>query len=178
MQKRKDRIEMRITKADIITVIIAVAIVASSLCIIKPTIVSGESMEPTLQDNNYLILNRLAYRNDTPERGDIIVFPGEDCDRLFIKRVIAVGGDTLQIDGDDVVLNGDILDEPYINISEDMYDENGEWVVPEGCVFAMGDNRGNSHDSRDDSLGFVPVSDIMGKVMIRLFPPSELGRID
>ena len=164
--------------------IIALVIVLAITAVIKPTIVKETSMLDTLQENNYLLVNKLAYiTKDHPARGDIIVCKSEldKEDReniLLIKRVIAVEGDTISFDNDQVYLNGKLLEEDYI------YDENpgvraypnGEsYTVGQDEIFAMGDHRSVSCDSRDSSVGMVSEEDIVGKAFIRLFPFNEIG---
>lgn len=147
---------------------------------IRPTIVNGQSMYPTLDNSDYLIINRMAYKLGEPERGDIIVFStnlkqsnGENKD--LVKRVIAVEGDHLKIEDSKVYINGALIDEPYIH---DNYTEGYEdIIIPEGMMFTMGDNRENSKDSRMDDVGLVSEDDVMGKVLIRLFPFNKIGTV-
>ena len=147
---------------------------------IRPTLVRGESMYPTLVENDYLIINRMAYKFNEPKKGDIIVFKtnllqedGKPKD--LVKRVIAVGGDHIKIEDSKVYVNDKLLDEPYIH---DNYTEgNIDMVIPEGEVFTMGDNREESLDSRYENVGLVDDKDIMGKVMVRLFPFNKIGPV-
>lgn len=147
---------------------------------IRPTLVRGESMYPTLVENDYLIINRMAYKFNEPEKGDVIVFKtnllqedGKHKD--LVKRVIAVGGDHIKIENSKVYVNDKLLDEPYIH---DNYTEgNIDMVIPKGEVFTMGDNREKSLDSRYKDVGLVNDKDIMGKVMIRLFPFKKIGPV-
>lgn len=130
--------------------------------------VDGESMQDTLQNQDRLIITDLNY---TPQRGDIVII-NRYTEEPLIKRVIAVGGDTLQIDGEthQVIVNGAVQDEPYIKgLTEPLGFETQQ--VPKGEVFVMGDNRENSLDSR--YFGFFKQSDIMGKAVFRFLP---LGR--
>lgn len=162
-------------------VLVAVVIVIIITTIIKPTIVKESSMEPTLYENNYLFVNKLAYvTKDHPEHEDIIVFQS-DLDRddgkgkkLLIKRVVGVEGDVITISDGVVYRNGYPLEEPY---TLDGYTGGylTEFTVPEGQVFAMGDNRAMSLDSRDPSVGTVSEDAILGKAFIRLFPFNEFG---
>ena len=167
-------------KSLLIDIVIAIGIVLIVTSIIKPTIVRGHSMDDTLHDGNYLILNKLAYKNDSPEYGDIIVFPSDfdGREKLLIKRVIGVGGDQIIIDGKTVYRNGTRLDEPYLQ--KDTVGDMGrnEWTVPKGSVFAMGDNRDNSSDSRLESVGFIDEDIIIGKVVVRLFPFNQIGKVE
>lgn len=174
----------RITIGDIITFLIIIAIILCSIFVTKPTVVRGESMEPTLYDGNYLILNKLAYKSHEPQRGDIIV-----CDsnynggELIIKRIIGLPGDTVTINECKVYVNGEELSEPYI--SPDGMDDGTAyeqfeevWEVPEESLFVMGDHRAASLDSRFPEIGFVPYDDIVGKVLVRLYPFNEIGKVE
>ena len=133
--------------------------------------VDGPSMTPTLLDQERLILTDLFY---TPERGDIVVINRYTREPL-IKRIIAVGGDTLAIDGEtgEVSVNGEVLDEPYIQGTTYPLEFASPQTVPEGYVFVMGDNRENSTDSR--RLGFISEKDIMGEAVFRIWPLSKFG---
>lgn len=162
-------------------VLIAVVIVVILTLIIKPTVVKESSMEPTLYENNYLFINKLAYiTKDHPEYEDIIVFRS-DLDRddgngkkLLIKRVIGVEGDVITISDGIVYRNQTALDEPY-TLEGYTSGELIEFTIPEDEVFVMGDNRSISLDSRDPSVGTVSEDAIMGKAFIRLYPFSEFG---
>lgn len=162
-------------------VLIAIVIVVIITLMIKPTVVKESSMEPTLYENNYLFINKLAYiTKDHPEYEDIIVFKS-DLDRddgsgkkLLIKRVIGVEGDTLTISGGIVYRNGEALDEPY-TLEGYTSGELIEFTIPDDEVFVMGDNRSISLDSRDPSVGTVSEGAIMGKAFIRLYPFNEFG---
>lgn len=161
---------------------IAISLVLAFLIVqvIKPTIVSGESMYPTLNDRDYLILNRLSYKFGEIERGDIIVFKtnlkqdnGKEKD--LIKRVIAIPGDHLVIENSKVYINDELIDEPYIHNAYTSGDV--DIVIPENKIFAMGDNRENSKDSRSEDVGLVDENDILGEVMVRLLPISNIGTV-
>lgn len=164
-------------------ILIAIVIVVAITAVIKPTIVKESSMEPTLYENNYLFVNKLAYMTkDHPEYEDIIVFKsGLETDdgkgkKLLIKRVIGVEGDVITVSEGMVYRNGYPLEEPY---TLEGY-TNGtvdEFTVPQDQVFVMGDNRSISLDSRDPSVGTVSEDDIMGKAFIRLYPFSEFGML-
>lgn len=163
--------------------IIATALVFAFIItqFIRPTLVRGESMYPTLEENDYLIINRISYKLGEPEHGDVIVFgtnllQDDGKKKDLVKRVIAVEGDHIKIEDSQVYVNDKLLDEPYIH---DNYTEgNIDMVIPEDKVFAMGDNREKSLDSRYEDVGLVDEKDIMGKVMIRLFPFDQIGTID
>ena len=137
--------------------------------------VDGSSMNPTLWDAERLITSRIAY---TPQRGDIVIINRYTKEPL-VKRIVAVGGDRLRIDedGGGVYVNGEKLDEPYTQgVTYPLHFGTEEQVVPEGCVFVMGDNRQNSTDSRYmEEVGFVKESDLIGKAVFRFLPLSRFG---
>ena len=128
------------------------------------------------------MVSNLAY---TPERGDVVVLRKEGFyrDQPIVKRIIATGGDTVDIDPvtGDVIVNGETLDEPYINEMIDTIEHMGDLTypqtVPEGCVFVMGDNRNASTDSRDSRLGMVDERYILGHVLSVVFPISDFGTV-
>ncbi len=152
----------------------AVIAVAFSFTFLFRTIgVVGNSMVPTLDNGDKLILTAFEYE---PENGDIVVTcqpSGGTMPDTLVKRIIATEGQTVDIDFQNgiVYVDGVALDEPYINEPtldpEDFY---GEVTVPEGHVFIMGDNRNHSTDSRDNRVGFVKEEYIMGEVLFRAFP--------
>jgi len=163
------------------TIVISLALAFLIVQVIKPTIVSGESMYPTLNDRDYLILNRMAYKFGDIDRGDIIVFKtdlkqdnGKEKD--LIKRVIAIPGDHLVIKDSKVYINGEVQNEPYIH--NEYTSGDIDIVIPDNDVFVMGDNRENSRDSRSSDIGLVNESDIIGEVMIRLFPFNKIGTVN
>lgn len=142
--------------------------------IVKPTLVIGHSMDNTLHNKDYLLVNRLAYKGDNhPKYKDIIVFktnlPGH---KILIKRVIGEEGDSVKIENGKVYVNGKLLKESYIGGQETI--GNNDVVVPKGKVFAMGDNRNNSLDSRFEEVGFVDESQIIGKIMFRIYPFDKI----
>lgn len=162
--------------------VIAMSIVMSMILIsvVQPTSVKGQSMYPTIENGQYLIINKLSYKfNKLPQKGDIVVFQTELEDdnnsdgKLLIKRVIGTSGDHVKIYDGKVEINGEEIKENYIN---EMY-TSGEvdTVVTEGNIFVMGDNRQNSIDSRFREVGMVNIDDIVGKAWIRLYPFNSIG---
>ena len=135
--------------------------------------IEGSSMVPTLEEGEYLIINKLSYYLEDPERGDVIVlnFP-QDRSRDFIKRIIGVPGDHIEIGDGLVKINGQALDEPYINASPSY---TGVWDVPEDQYFVLGDNRNNSSDSHNWS--FLPADDIVGKAWVIYWGPENWGLV-
>jgi signal peptidase I len=126
-------------------------------------------MNPTLQNGEYILVNRLAYVIGKPQRGDIIVFrlPNDE-EQDLIKRVIGLPGDAVNINSGVVKINGVVLNEPYI-AQAPLY--SGEWKVPEGSLFVLGDNRNDSRDSHQ--WGLLPVDHIIGKSVVIYWPPSD-----
>lgn len=166
---------------------------------IRPTRVDGVSMYPTLENNDYLIINRVT-RYTGVKRGAVVVFdsnlpikegPYEKSDfqkvmdtilqddsntKDLVKRVVAIGGDHIVIKDGVVSINGKAIDEPYI--SKDNYTQGDiDTVVPENEYFCMGDNRMRSFDSRYPDVGFVPKNKLVGSVLVRLLPVSHAGRV-
>ncbi len=137
--------------------------------------VDGPSMQPGLTNNQYVLVNKLAYLFHAPERGDVIVFHWPiDTNKDLIKRVIGVPGDVIVIDSKTVRVNGVLLNEPYIMAP--VNPSGNKWVVPPNEYFAMGDNRLVSDDSRD--WGFVPKSYIVGKAVFVYWPINSWHFID
>lgn len=136
--------------------------------------VDGFSMNPTLQDGEYVLVSKLSYRLGEPQHGDIIVFeyPGQIMQDL-IKRIIGLPGDTVIISNASVYVNGEMLVEPYIAASP-LY--QGQWQVPEGYLFVLGDNRNDSSDSH--SWGLLPMENVIGKAILIYWPPPEWNMID
>ena len=135
--------------------------------------VDGDSMNITLFNKERLIVTRLFY---TPKRGDIVIINRHTKEPL-VKRVIAVGGDYLEIDPEthEVKVNGKVLDEPYVLGVTDPIEFSPQ-KIPDYCLFVMGDNREYSSDSRYMSeVGFVREKDIIGKAVFRFFPLSRAG---
>lgn len=133
-------------------------------------IVDGQSMEPTLHNREKIFVNRIPLYFDHINRGDVVIFPSPLEDKNLVKRVIGLPGDEIAIRDGAVYLNGEPLDEPYVDSKT--YGDMGPIVVKEGHVFVMGDNRhfGMSLDSRDPRVGQIPISEIVGKAHFVLFP--------
>ncbi|MGC4378075.1 signal peptidase I [Fictibacillus sp. Mic-4] len=165
---------------------IAVALVIAFLIksfLFQQYIVYGESMMPTIQDGNRLIINKISYDISKPERFDVIVFhatPKED----YIKRIIGLPGDHIAYKNDQLYVNGKKIAEPYLDkykkeaapgkLTEDftLEEVTGQKVVPQGKLFVMGDNRQKSEDSR--IIGFVDMKQVVGEVNLRFWPFHEM----
>jgi signal peptidase I len=131
--------------------------------------VEGQSMAPTLEDQDRLIVNKLIYRLISPQRGDIVMlyYPLKP-EKSFVKRVIAEEGDTVKVVDGQVFVNDVPLADSYVASEYRSHDDWGPSIVPEGYYFVMGDHRNNSSDSRH--WGFVPKRYIIGKVQVRWWP--------
>jgi signal peptidase I len=130
--------------------------------------VENISMQPTLHEGQFILVNKLAYRLGNFERGDIVIFHHNATDD-YIKRVIGLPGDTVEVKANHVYINGEMLNEEYI-AAPPQY--NGTWNVPEGQIFALGDNRNQSSDSH--SWGYVPIKAVVGKALVIYWPLQEL----
>lgn len=144
------------------------------------TIVVGDSMMETLQDGDNLVVDKISYRFHAPERFDIIVFPYEyEEDTYYIKRVIGLPGETVQIDNEgNIFINGELLEENY---GREVMDYAGDAYEPivlgEDEFFVLGDNRNESRDSRYEDVGLIKRDKIMGRAIFRIYPFSSVGTI-
>ena len=156
------------------TLVLAVVLFVSINLISARIRVDGDSMNPTLISGEYVIVNRVSYRLGSPQRGDIIVFHfPRDPREEYIKRVIGLPGDQVEINQGQVYVNGQPLEESYLKVKTNY---SGTWQVPEGQLFVLGDNRNNSSDSHD--WGTVPMDYVVGKAILVYWPPPEWGLID
>lgn len=137
-------------------------------------VIPSESMVPTLNIDDRLFVTRV-YNLDNLKRGDIIVFYSEELQADLIKRLIGLPGDKIKIENGVVSVNGEVLKEEYIGTSDNF---NGEYEVPEGKYFFLGDNRLWSKDSRYWINPYIDGEDISGKAQIKVYPFSEIGRIE
>ncbi|MDO4292631.1 MAG: signal peptidase I [Eubacteriales bacterium] len=164
------------------TLLYILAVLAATWLIItfvgQRTQVSGESMEPTLSNNDNLIVDKLSYRFRDPQRFDIIVFPFEyEEDTYYIKRIIGMPGETVQIDNaGNIYIDGQLLQENYGREVMLSPGRAGEPItLADDEYFVLGDNRNNSSDSRDPSVGNIHRDRIIGKAWIRIWPLSRFG---
>lgn len=143
------------------------------------TQVSGSSMETTLSDGDQLIVDKISYRFQNPKRYDIIVFPYQyEPNTYYIKRIIGLPGETIQIIDGYIYIDGEQLDEHYGN---ELMNDPGIAAEPvtlgEDEYFVLGDNRNNSQDSRAVNVGVIHRKDILGRAWIRIWPLDSMGVI-
>jgi signal peptidase I len=145
--------------------------------VIQPVKVEGTSMLPRLVDQERIFVNRFIYRFADIHRGDIVVFwYPRDQNKSFIKRVVGIPGDAVEIRNGAVLVNGDKVDEPYLKPEFRDHESYRKQVVPEGQYFVLGDHRNSSNDSRN--WGCVPRELIYGKAVFRYWPVSRVGPVD
>jgi len=147
--------------------------------LVKPFQIPSESMVPTINPGDRILINRLAYRYGDIKRGDVIVFkaPNEP-DTDFVKRVIAVAGDTVEVKNGGVIVNGEPQIEKYTNPDAPDHSTFTMQTVPEGNVFVMGDNRTNSQDGRFWKPPWLPVENVIGKAFFTYWPPGRMGTLE
>lgn len=161
--------------------------------------IPSRSMEPTLQEQDRMVVEKITYRFRDPQRGEVVVFAGDDLPatdgstmstivrgvgqfigvvpvdaRDFVKRVIGIPGDTISIEEGVVLVNDVPIDEPYVVNEDDR--SAGPYEVPEGALFVLGDNRPNSADSRF-GLGFVEIEDVVGRAALVIWPAAHWGTL-
>ena len=176
---------------DIIEFFVSTAAIAILiyLFITQPHQVDGNSMLPNFHDGEFLLTDKLSYRLNVPERGDVIVFSapptahcpaGLNCD--FIKRVIGLPGETISVKNGHVWINGEVTNEPYLNYapithggttSGSFLPEGKDMIIPDDKYVVLGDNRLASSDSRE--WGTINRNDIVGKAWLRYWPPNVAG---
>ncbi len=195
--RRRNWLSLAIEIAVLFLIALVIAIFLQAFAI-KAFEIPSPSMEPTLMEGDKVLVERVTYHFDPPNRGDIIVFrfnPNDPANLTkgtnflsrgldllaetmnithqdgtpFIKRVIGLPGETVEMKDGTVYINGQVLEEPYKHVKDNY--TGGPWLVPENSVFVMGDNRSNSNDSR--RWGFVPFGAIMGRGIAIWWPPSR-----
>jgi len=172
MKVKKAKSPLREWMESIVGAVILTAFIITFIA--QSFIVEGTSMMPTLENNQRLLVDKLTYRFRDPQHGDIVVFrypmnPKEE----FIKRIIAVPGDTVAIIDGRLFVNGQLIEEDYI--ADKTIRGFNPQVVPEGHYFVLGDNRNNSLDSRDPRVGFVPRKNIIGRAIWSYWPLDRIG---
>lgn len=138
----------------------------------QPYMVTSNSMEPSLNHGDRILVDRLVYSYSGPARGDIVVFAyPKDPTRTFVKRVIAVEGEQVELRGNQVYINGQLLQEPYLKAGN--YPPYGPETVPADKIFVLGDNRSVSEDSRE--WGLLPQSSLIGKAWLIYYPFARIN---
>ena len=144
------------------------------------TVVNGNSMDTTLANGQNLVMHKLSYRFHDPKRYDIIIFPYKyEEDTYYIKRIIGLPGEHVRIDDSgNIYINGKVLKESYgREVIQDPGIARDEITLGEGEYFVLGDNRNNSSDSRDPSVGIIQKKDIIGRAWLQIYPFDEFGFI-
>lgn len=169
--KAKSRNEwMEWSKAIIFAIVIAILL---RTFIFSTSIVEGESMDPTLEDGERIIFNKIVYLVGKPARGDVVII--QHPFKNYVKRIIALPGETVEMKNHELYINDEIYDQPFITEEAKNHTGNfGPLVIPEKSYFVMGDNRAISKDSRN-GLGFIDEKDIIGRSEFIIYPISELG---
>jgi signal peptidase I len=172
-RKRRRRLRWVVEAVIIVAAAFVLALLIQQF-IVKPYTIPSPSMEPTLGLGDRVLVDRLSYHFRSPKPGDIIVFhpPKTESKEPFIKRVVAVAGDTVSVHDGRLWVNGVVQDEPYIK-EYPILGEFSEVTVDADCVWVMGDNRNDSSDSR--VFGEVPQKNIVGVAFAIYWPPSHLG---
>lgn len=161
---------------------IAAIVILSFLCVTfvgQRTKVIGESMYPTLYDGDQLIVDKISYRFHEPKRYDVVVFPYRyEENKRFIKRIIGLPGETVQIRDGEVYIDGEKLDDPYSEVVGPMNEAGmakDAFTLEEDEYFVLGDNRNNSKDSRFQDVGPIHRDELIGRAWVRIYPFSEFG---
>ena len=163
-----------------IIIIAFVLMIAFRVFIAEPFVVSGSSMVPNFHNKEYLVVDKISYRFNEPARGDVIVFKyPKDTSQYFIKRIIGLPGEKVQIDDGKVKIfnsehpDGSVITEPYLSSNDSTFGKDDIVTLGSGEYFVLGDNRLASSDSR--VWGILPENNIVGHAWFRAFPLSELG---
>lgn len=158
------------------------------LFIFSPVLVDGESMLPTLEDRDRMIVNKITYKFKEPDRFDIVIFHAPD-ERDFVKRVIGLPGEHIEVNDNTLYVDGEEMEQPFMNSEEnaeitfpnitedftfDVISQGNYDVIPEGYVLVLGDNRRHSRDSRDHTIGLVDMDEIVGKTNIIYWPLKRI----
>lgn len=165
---------MKFVRDIVVPIIIGLAVFFLLRALVEPFVVEHSSMWPTIEEGEYILVDKVSYRFHQPQRGDIIVFrPPWNSGRPYIKRVIGLPGDIVEIKDGSVFVNGERLDEPYAGRTQDLLPP---LEVPRDEYFVLGDNRNNSYDSRRGWT--VNRKDIVGKAWVTYWPPGRWGPIE
>jgi len=155
----------------LLTIILAILI---NKFLIYTVYITSESMSPTINKDDRLFIRKI-YNSNSIKRGDILVFNSEELREILIKRVIGLPGDNIKIHNGEITINGEKIEEEYVKNNEFNYE--GEFIIPSGKYFFLGDNRNNSKDSRFWVNPYIDFEDIEGKVLIRVYPFKAFGKL-
>jgi signal peptidase I len=177
LPKRQDKTKKQVILKEILmyTIVVLAAVVLATLIrvfIFEPFIVPSPSMDPTLKVGDKVIINKIAYRVGSIERGDIVAFHSPLEEKDLVKRAVAVEGDEITLTSEgEIYINGERITESYIPADQAVSYINQTVTLGEDEVFVMGDNRNNSFDSR--YFGAIPEEDVFGEFMVIYWPPSR-----
>ncbi|MDH4358605.1 MAG: signal peptidase I [Candidatus Berkelbacteria bacterium] len=162
---------------DFIKTVALIIIIAFAIRVfaVQPFIVEGQSMEPMFKNNDYLITEKILYRLKDPARGDVVIFhPPENPSINYIKRVIGLPGDVIEIKDGKVFVNSQALSESYVDSSTllNLKSPQAPITLKSGEYYVLGDNRNHSRDSRE--IGAIPKQNIVSRIWFRLLPPSSI----
>lgn len=162
-------------------VVVLAIMVMIYLFVMSPQEINGASMEPTFHNGEYILTNKIVYKIQDPQRGDIVIFKSPKNKEIdYIKRIIGLPGDTVGLRNNTLYVNGQPVKEPYLTPGITIFGgsylaEGEEIIVPVGLYFVAGDNRSHSSDSRE--FGPIPKEDIIGQAILRYWPFSEFGMV-
>ncbi len=187
LHKKHSEVNKTFTLSFFITLaMVIVAAFAIRQFIAEPTMVDGPSMQTTLMDGERVFVEKVSYWLHEPERGDVVIVNYPNRSERFVKRIIALPGETISIDKGYVYINGERLDESayagdwygrIILHIQTVGSENGSYTVPQGHYFVMGDNRNYSHDSRADDVGAVAAEKVLGRVRAVIWPLNKIRKV-
>jgi len=178
-EPKKNFVNFLVSFFDFIKTIAVIVILAFVIrvFIIQPFIVEGESMEPTFKTKDYLITEKVSYRFRPPQRGEVVIFnPPDRSTENYIKRIIGLPGDQIEIKEGSIYVNKEKLIEPYLNsIDKTLVSQKEGYttVLKDDEYFVMGDNRSHSRDSRE--IGSIPKQNVVSKVWFRLLPLDQIS---
>jgi signal peptidase I len=150
------------------TIVLSVVLFIGIKAVSAQIRVDGPSMEPTLYNGEYILVSKLAYKLGQLQRGDIVIFRLPGNSKEYIKRVIGLPGDLIEVLDQKVYINGEQINELYITAPPEY---RGRWIVPKSSIFALGDNRNISIDSH--VWGSVPMENVIGKAILVYWPPNR-----
>lgn len=179
IEQKKNFVSFLISFFDFIKTIAVIVVLAFIIrvFVIQPFIVEGESMEPTFQTKDYLITEKVSYRFRPPQRGEVVIFnPPDRSTENYIKRIIGLPGDQIEIREGNIYVNKQKLIEPYLtNIDKTLVAQKEGYttILKDDEYFVMGDNRSHSRDSRE--IGSIPKQNVVSKVWFRLLPLDHIS---